>query len=92
MDTEHQEYPDQNGAEQDNQTSSGSQALSLTSFLFGNIDSHGELESDVFDDECKKHLDSLSRLGLGNQIRQVTDDADDEDEEEEDEEGRKFFS
>ena len=64
--------------------------LSLTSFLFGNIDPSGQLESDVFDAECKQHLASLSRLGLGSLLRQVTDDdADDEDEDlEDDYEGR----
>ncbi|XP_076037164.1 transcription initiation factor TFIID subunit 1-like [Oratosquilla oratoria] len=60
-----------------------SQTLSLTSFLFGNIDTSGQLESDVFDVECKRQLASLSRLGLGSLLRQVTDD-DDEDEDEDD--------
>lgn len=60
-----------------------SQTLSLTSFLFGNIDDRGELEGDVFDDDVKSQLASLSRLGLGSLLRQVTDDAN-EDEEDED--------
>ncbi|XP_068208830.1 transcription initiation factor TFIID subunit 1 [Palaemon carinicauda] len=62
-----------------------SQTLSLTSFLFGNIDTHGQLEGDFFDGECKRQLASLSRLGLGSLIRQVTDDGDDDDDDEEDE-------
>lgn len=66
-----------------------SQTLSLTSFLFGNIDAHGQLEGDVFDGECKRQLASLSRLGLGSLLRQVTDDGeeDDDDDEDEDEQG-----
>ena len=36
--------------------------LSLTSFLFGNIDEHGQLDSDFLDPETKKQL---SFLGLG---------------------------
>ncbi|XP_047488468.1 transcription initiation factor TFIID subunit 1-like isoform X2 [Penaeus chinensis] len=62
-----------------------SQTLSLTSFLFGNIDAHGQLEGDVFDGECKRQLASLSRLGLGSLLRQVTDDGEDDEEEDEDE-------
>lgn len=61
-----------------------SQTLSLTSFLFGNIDTHGQLEGDVFDVECKRQLASLSRLGLGSLLRQVTDDGDEDDEDEDD--------
>lgn len=33
----------------------------LTGFLFGNIDSAGRLEDDIFDSESKKHLSSLAR-------------------------------
>ena len=60
-----------------------SHTLSMTSFLFGNIDDKGQLEGDVFDDDVKKQLASLSRLGLGSLLRQVTDDSHDESEEEE---------
>lgn len=65
-----------------------SQTLSLTSFLFGNIDTHGQLEGDVFDVECKRQLASLSRLGLGSLLRQVTDDGDEDDEDEDDDDDR----
>ena len=34
-------------------------------FLFGNVDKHGRLESDVFDDEEKKHLTGLTEMGVG---------------------------
>ena len=61
-----------------------SQTLSLTSFLFGNIDARGQLEGDFFDGECKRQLASLSRLGLGSLLRQVTDDGEDDDDDEED--------
>lgn len=33
----------------------------LTGFLFGNIDSNGRLEDDIFDSESKKQLSSLAR-------------------------------
>lgn len=33
----------------------------LTGFLFGNIDSKGQLEDDIFDSESKKQLASLAR-------------------------------
>lgn len=36
--------------------------VDLTGFLFGNIDSEGRLEDDIFDPESKKHLASLSRF------------------------------
>ncbi|KAK7072813.1 Transcription initiation factor TFIID subunit 1 [Halocaridina rubra] len=62
-----------------------SETLSLTSFLFGNIDTHGQLEGDFFDGECKRQLASLSRLGLGSLLRQVTDDGDEDDEDDDDE-------
>lgn len=52
-----------------------SQTLSLTSILFGNIDDRGQLEGDVFDEDVKQQLASLSRLGLGSLVRQLTDDA-----------------
>lgn len=75
------------GSDDDNATEGGgatSHTLSLTSFLFGNIDTHGQLEGDVFDGECKRQLASLSRLGLGSLLRQVTDDGEDDDEDEDD--------
>lgn len=38
--------------------------FNLTSFLFGNIDASGLLEDDILDDDCKKYLNSLGKLGL----------------------------
>lgn len=35
--------------------------VNLTGFLFGNIDSAGRLEDDIFDNESKKQLSSLAR-------------------------------
>ena len=67
-------------------TSPVSQTLSMTSFLFGNIDTKGQLEGDFFDPECKRQLASLSRLGLGSLLRQVTDDGEDDDEDDDEEE------
>lgn len=45
----------------------------LTSFLFGNIDESGELENDVLDNESKRHLSSLGRLGLGRLLNELID-------------------
>lgn len=33
-------------------------------FLFGNVDEHGRLESDVFNDDEKKQLRGLSSMGV----------------------------
>lgn len=35
--------------------------INLTGFLFGNVDSAGRLEDDIFDSESKKQLASLGR-------------------------------
>lgn len=43
----------------------GKESLSLTSFLFGNVDESGQLDTDILDSEAKKHLGSLTQLGLG---------------------------
>lgn len=45
--------------------------VDLTGFLFGNIDSEGKLENDIFDGATKKQLNSLNQLGLGSFIREV---------------------
>lgn len=42
-------------------TSSG---INLTGFLFGNIDKEGKLEADILDDESKRQLATLGRMGL----------------------------
>lgn len=33
----------------------------LTGFLFGNIDEHGRIESDILNDEEKKYVGGLSK-------------------------------
>mgnify|MGYP000963418687 CR=1 FL=1 len=43
----------------------------LMPFLFGNIDDKGELVDDILDEECKKHLNSLSQLGLSSLLAEV---------------------
>ena len=70
-----------------------SQKLSLTSFLFGNLDDNGQLEGDVFDEDVKKQLGSLARLGLGSLLRQVSsnNEEDDSDDEDAEEFGKLFF-
>jgi len=47
----------------------------LTGFLFGNVDNSGRLESDVFDDEEKKHLSGLSSLGVSNMITKLNEES-----------------
>lgn len=48
----------------------------LTSFLFGNIDECGQLEDDILDNESKRHLSSLARLGLGSFINDIVAEED----------------
>lgn len=44
----------------------------LTSFMFGNIDESGQLESDdLLDNDTKKYLASLSKLGFGSMVSEV---------------------
>lgn len=40
-------------------------------FLFGNIDSEGRLENDIFDGATKRQLASLHQLGFGSFVREV---------------------
>ncbi|KAJ2946083.1 hypothetical protein O0L34_g5002 [Tuta absoluta] len=48
--------------------------MDLTGFLFGNIDERGQLEDDgLLDDESKRMLASLNRLGLGSMLDEVLD-------------------
>ena len=49
--------------------------LDLTAVLFGNIDSAGQLETDVLDAEARAQLRGLSKLGLGQLLRDVVGDA-----------------
>ncbi|KAL1517978.1 hypothetical protein ABEB36_001670 [Hypothenemus hampei] len=48
-----------------------STSMTLTGFLFGNIDESGKLESDIFDSESQRHLASLGRLGFGSILQEV---------------------
>lgn len=44
---------------------SGTPTVSLTGFLFGNIDASGQLvDDDVLDEDSRRHLDGLSALGV----------------------------
>lgn len=44
----------------------------LTSFMFGNINESGQLENDDFlDNNTKKYLTSLSKLGFGSVVSEV---------------------
>ncbi|XP_077984278.1 transcription initiation factor TFIID subunit 1-like [Glandiceps talaboti] len=56
--------------------------MSLTGFLFGNIDEKGELEEDILDQESKRHLSQLSHLGgIGNLVQEIAADAEDREDE-----------
>lgn len=55
----------------------GGGGLSLTGFLFGNIDMKtGQLEDDILDDDSKRQLNALSKLGLGSLMNQVMQEDD----------------
>ena len=54
---------------------SGGGGLDLTAVLFGNIDSAGQLETDVLDAEARAQLRGLSKLGLGQLLRDVVGEA-----------------
>ncbi|KAL4230237.1 Transcription initiation factor TFIID subunit 1 [Mactra antiquata] len=77
MDVDDHNFSDGGGHDDlgDGETSGHDSAVnSLTGFLFGNIDEKGELEEDFLDEESKKHLGSLSSLGIGSLVREITDD------------------
>lgn len=49
-------------------------SISLTGFLFGNIDTKGELDEDFLDEESKRLLGSLELLGgIGSMVKEITD-------------------
>ncbi|GFY78151.1 transcription initiation factor TFIID subunit 1 [Trichonephila inaurata madagascariensis] len=50
--------------------------ISLTHLLFGNIDDDGQLENDFLDPESIRQLDQLRQLGIGTQLKELTDDVD----------------
>ncbi|XP_065225060.1 transcription initiation factor TFIID subunit 1 isoform X2 [Planococcus citri] len=47
--------------------------FNFTSLLFGNIDDTGQLDDDILDEDCKKHLNSLGKLGLKPLLNEVFD-------------------
>jgi transcription initiation factor TFIID subunit 1 len=61
------------GDSDDDREGSSDPGIDLTGFLFGNIDESGQLENDVLDNESKRHLASLSRLGLSSILKEVID-------------------
>ncbi|XP_037910415.1 transcription initiation factor TFIID subunit 1 isoform X2 [Hermetia illucens] len=65
----------------DNDSDDERSDVDLTGFLFGNIDSAGRLEDDIFDSEVKKQLGSLSRLGLNALLDEVIQTNEEDDEE-----------
>jgi transcription initiation factor TFIID subunit 1 len=61
------------GDSDDDREGSSDPGIDLTGFLFGNIDESGQLENDVLDNESKRHLASLCRLGLSSILKEVID-------------------
>lgn len=51
-----------------------SEPISLASFIFGNIDESGQLDTDILDNDAKKHLNSLTQLGLGSFVDELIGD------------------
>lgn len=49
----------------------GNKAFNLTGFMFGNIDSNGQLENNFFDDDANRHLSSLDSLGFNSVLQDV---------------------
>lgn len=45
--------------------------IPLAGFLFGNIDESGQLDTDLFDNDTKKYLGSLTRLGFGSFVDEI---------------------
>lgn len=46
----------------------------LTSFMFGNVDESGQLENnDLLDNDMKKYLPSLSKLGFNSMVSEIID-------------------
>ncbi|CAL8079003.1 unnamed protein product [Orchesella dallaii] len=59
----------------DNGGEGGGSGLSLTGFLFGNIDMKtGHLEDDILDEDSKRQLNALSKLGLGSFMNVMQDE------------------
>lgn len=56
----------------ENNSEANQASFDLTSFMFGNIDESGQLEDDdVLDNDTKKYLASLSKLGFGSMVSEV---------------------
>ncbi|KAI1299211.1 Transcription initiation factor TFIID subunit 1 [Halotydeus destructor] len=65
-----EENQDGSQDEQDNEENErkDGNTMSLTNFLFGNVDKNGELETDFLDADTKRHLNSLERLDVGRDL------------------------
>lgn len=55
----------------DNNKDDSNPGIPLAGFLFGNIDESGELDTDILDNEAKKHLNSLTRFGFGSFLEEI---------------------
>ena len=60
-------------SQEDDDRNSG---MNLTGFLFGNIDKEGKLEADILDDESKRQLSTLGRLGFMSMLQKVIKEED----------------
>ncbi|ELU04183.1 hypothetical protein CAPTEDRAFT_225982 [Capitella teleta] len=71
MDSDHED-----DHEMDNEEDAAPSArnTTLTGFLFGNIDKHGQLEEDLLDEDSKRQLGELSSLGMGSMVNEITEE------------------
>ncbi|KAK2177894.1 hypothetical protein NP493_573g01008 [Ridgeia piscesae] len=65
---------DEHEHEQEGGDTTPTSTVSLTGFIFGNINKKGELVDDVLDEESKRHLSGLSALGIGSMVKEITGD------------------
>ncbi|XP_013793174.1 transcription initiation factor TFIID subunit 1-like, partial [Limulus polyphemus] len=61
--------------------------LSLTGFLFGNIDESGQLENDFLDMDSKRNLHQLNNFGIDSLLKEITEDIDASTQDSQDSEG-----
>ncbi|KAL0280152.1 UNVERIFIED_CONTAM: hypothetical protein PYX00_001531 [Menopon gallinae] len=55
----------------DQRDDSNPATIPLAGFLFGNIDESGQLDTDILDNDAKKHLGSLTRFGFGTFLEEI---------------------
>jgi hypothetical protein len=64
-------------SDEDREDGEGGGSVSLTGFLFGNINlKTGQLEDDILDSESKRQLNALQKFGLGSIMNDVMEGQD----------------